>query len=111
MSGSYEENSNKGHSSWETPSSSQGWNYNQGQYSQYWRDYQQERMAYCSQIAGDRAPQNEEPNTRKRERSGSPGLDSRETARFRVTDITDGPVNPDGNRLHDDVTWIKQEDD
>ena len=28
-----------------------------------------------------------------------------------MTDVTDGPANPDGNRLHDDVTWIQQEDD
>ena len=56
-------------------------------------------------------PQAGAPNAKKRERSGSPGPDRRETARFRVTDVTHGPVNPDGNRLHDDVTWTKQEDD
>ena len=55
--------------------------------------------------------QSSSSNARKRERSSSPPADQRKAERFRVTDITFGPVNPDGNRLKPDVTWVEQDND
>ena len=95
------------------------WNYQQGQYSSYWEDHQQDGgEAQSLDPKSNAAPQPQgqesqisDPNPKKRDRSSSPGPDRREKARFRVTDITYGPVNPNGNRLHSDVTWTEQEDD
>ena len=115
MSGEYGKNYYEASSSWQAPSSS-AWNHSRGQNSQGWRDYEQSWMADSgrSSSATDQMPQTDPPNSRKRDRSDrSDSLepDDRGAARFRVTEITTGPMNPEGNRLHDDVTWIEQEDD
>ena len=112
MSGEYGKNYYEASSSWQAPSSS-AWNHSRGQNSQAWRDYEQDWMADSgrSSKATDQMPQTDPPNGRKRDRFESPGPDHRGKGRFRVTDITTGPMNPEGNRLHDDVTWVEHEDD